>query len=206
MEVDRDKSQPFISALVVLHGAGVILHEDFALLIFQPSNDKLRQAFKTPMQQHRTALRAVAYPPFDLPVPVRESSHEVALQKNSREQPYNGFYIHTILDKMLGVNCSELLQSSKGGDHVVIYCPEIAQAEKDEMEHALRILKRDCWPINEIPGRMEKHDKFNPRMKLCVLVSIWLQPFRFVGENKLMMERFISHSNVNSTSYPTSNI
>lgn len=170
MEVDRDKSQPFISALVILHGAGVILHEDFTLLIFQPSNDKLRQAFKTPIQQQRTALRAVAYPPFDVPVPIRDSLRETAVQKALNEQPMSGFYIHTILDKMLGVNCMEILQSSKGSDNIIIYCPEIAQAEQVEMEYALKVLKRGCWPVNEIPGRMEKYEKHGSKVRLCVLV------------------------------------
>lgn len=179
MDVDRDKSQPFISALVVLHGAGVILHEDFTLLIFQPSNDKLRQAFKTPMQQHRTALRAVAYPPFDISIPTRESLYEISVQRGIKEQSMNSLYIHTILNRMLGVNCSEILQSSKGSDNIIIYCPDIAHAERDEMEHALRILKRECWPVNEIPGRMEKYEKYGSKVKLCVLVCIWLHQFEF---------------------------
>lgn len=174
MEVDRDKSQPFISALVVLHGAGVILHEDFTLLIFQPSNDKLRQAFKTPMQQQRTALRAVAYPPFEVPVPARDS-HQAAVQRALIEQPMSGLYIHTILDKMLGFNCMEILHSSKGSDNIIIYCPEIAQAEQDEIEHALRALKRECWPINEIPGRIEKYEKYGSKVRLCILVCPRLQ-------------------------------
>lgn len=172
MEVDRDKSQPFISALVVLHGAGVILHEDFTLLIFQPSNDKLRQAFKTPIQPQRTALRAVAYPPFDVLVPIRDPPR---VQKALNEQPMSGFYIHTILDKMLGVNCMEILQSSKGSDNIIIYCPEIAQAEHVEMEYALKVLKRGCWPVNEIPGRMEKYEKHGSKVRLCVLVCSILQ-------------------------------
>lgn len=179
MEVDRDKSQPFISSLVVLHGAGVILHEDFTLLIFQPSNDKLRQAFKTPMQQQRTALRAVAYPPFDVPVPAPDSSREAVAQRTRNEQLTSGFYIHTILDKMLGVNCMDILQSSKGSDNIIIYCPEIARAEQDEMEYALKVLKRGCWPVNEIPGRMEKYEKHGSKIRLCVLVGHILQ---FMGE------------------------
>lgn len=175
MEVDRDKSQPFISALVVLHGAGVILHEDFTLLIFQPSNDKLRQAFKTPMQQQRTALRAVAYPPFDVPAPTRVSSCETGVQKALNEQPTSGFYIHNILEKMLGVNCMEILQSSKGSDDIIIYCPEIAQAEQVEMEYALKVLKKGFWPVNEIPARMEKYERHGSKVRLCVLVCPILQ-------------------------------
>lgn len=178
MEVDRDKSQPFIAALVVLHGAGVILHEDFTLLIFQPSNDKLRQAFKTPMQQQRTALRAVAYPPFDVQIPVQDSLHAVGAQRSLNGRLTSGFYVHTILDKMLGVNCMKILESSKGSDNIIIYCPEIARAEQDEMEYALKVLKKECWPVNVIPGRM---GECGSKVRLCVLVCPTPQLLREMG-------------------------
>lgn len=167
MEVDRDKSQSFINALVVSHGAGVVLHEEFTLLVFQPSNDKLRQAFKTPMQQNRTPLRAVAYPPFDVSIPFRESPQDVAVQTALKEQPMSGYYIHTLLERMLGVNCYEILQNSKGVDNFIIYCPEIAQAEHEEMEMALKVLGRSCWPVERIPELYEKHGL---KMRVNVLV------------------------------------
>ncbi|KAH8145771.1 uncharacterized protein LAJ45_10248 [Morchella importuna] len=174
MEMDLDKSQSFLNSIVVSHGAGVVLHEGFSLLIFQPSNDKLRGAFKTPMQQTRTALRAVAYPPFDVPIPIRNSIAEsmVQIQKALKPESMNGLYIHTLLERLLGVKFPEILQNTKGGDNFIIYCPEIAHSEAEEMETALKCLGRTSYSVDQIPSLYANK---STREKVCVLVHFSLR-------------------------------
>ncbi|KAL7267071.1 hypothetical protein RUND412_010358 [Rhizina undulata] len=175
LEVEGDECQGLLGTLTVMHGAGVVIHENFTLLIFLPSNERLRHAFKPPMQQIKTPLRAVKYPPLDVEIPSPEAPPIPLRKPLDNEFQY---YIHNLLFRCLGVRCDEILPSTSDGSrgrwNFVIYCPEIAIAEKMEMEAALRLLGKEAWSVKDIPKIVQK---FQPglRPKVAILVHVSLR-------------------------------
>jgi hypothetical protein len=158
---------PFLTALTVMNGAGMVLHPLFTLFVFQPSNDVLRTAFKTPNQKVKSPLRAALYPPLGIAIPPT-LQNPVAMHK-----PFDdGFdsYLPNLMHRQLGCY-GEFLKKRIPPDtrsFCATYCPDIAKPERLELEVALRMLGHRIFKIHDTP-EIEKMWK-QRRIQLMVFI------------------------------------
>lgn len=190
--IDSEKVQPVITTIATLHGAGIIFHELFSVVLFQPSNDKISGAFKTSMQQIKTPLRAVVYQNWDptapptLAHPTKDLAGFACGQKKSQ-------YIHTLLYQMLGVRCNEILGATKdtpeGLRNFVVYYPELCKPEGLEIENALKALDQKLWNIDDIPRVFQEHRY--QKFKITILVIYTSLLNIFATASHFLAPRFI---------------
>jgi hypothetical protein len=158
---------PFLTALSVMNGAGVVVHEEFTLFVFQPSNESLRVAFKTPSQKVRSPLRAVLYPPLGVEVPTLPQGPVTSVPMH---KPFDeGFdsYLPNLMHRTLGCY-GEFLKKRIPPDHrsfCVTFCPEISKPERLELELALRMLGHRIVKIHDIQEIDKTREKMKETMK-----------------------------------------
>ncbi|KAL7276649.1 hypothetical protein RUND412_000354 [Rhizina undulata] len=160
------QEQPLIDTLTKYHGAGVVIHEDFTLLIFLSSNEHLRTAFKPPAQHTiKTPLRVVAYPPLDVEIPT--PSNVVSKIPEAGPIQTEPFYIHELLQRFLGVDYRKTVVENQ--PNYVMYSPEIAFAEQQEAKAAMALLGKVPLRPEYVPrliGKLVRGTKF----KISVLI------------------------------------
>lgn len=168
-----------LSVLSILQGAGMVVHKEFTLIVFQPSLEKLRNSFKVPQQRRKTALRAVLYPPVGVEVPIPQQD-----TPKPQKALDDGFdrYLSNLMFRHL--KCyKDLLTTRKDSDstdpkmvlsYCTTYCPEIAKPERLELENVLRLQGHRIFKIHDTP-EIEKKSR---QKKIHVVVFIH-QSMRF---------------------------
>ncbi|KAA8909552.1 hypothetical protein FN846DRAFT_905556 [Sphaerosporella brunnea] len=164
---------PFLRVLTVMNGAGLIVHSGFTMMVFQPTNESLRAAFKTPNQKVKSPLRAVLYPPLGVEAPSYPIAGPVIMH-----QPFDeGFdnYLPNLMHRLLGCYGDFLKKRipSDQRSYCVTICPEGAKPERLELENVLRLLGHKIFKINDTP-EMEKMTKAR-KFTVTVLVHCTLQ-------------------------------
>lgn len=149
--VPSGESRDFTRALSAFNGAGLIITEVFTMIIFQPTNDKLRGSFKTPMQRIKTPLRGVLYPPINVKIPT--PCKEPPTMHPGFDPGFDSYEANLLVrltgchGKILGVKVPPQEKKS----YCITYCPELAKAERIELEQALRQVGHRIVKINDTP-------------------------------------------------------
>jgi hypothetical protein len=166
---------PFVTALTVLNGAGVVVHEQFTLFVFQPSNESLRLAFKTPSQKVRSPLRAVLYPPLGVEVPTLPQGPATPVTMHKPLDEGFDSYLPNLMHRTLGCYgdfLKERVSSADRRSFCVTLCPEISKSERIELECALRMLGHKIFKIHDVQ-RIEQ--TMQKKIKTSVFVHISLR-------------------------------
>lgn len=165
IEIDLDEVQPLVNTLSFLKGAGIILHEDFTMLLFLPSNTDLRGAFKLPQQvpqlsaKLKPALRVVVYPRLKgTMIPFKDMTRDYqAMQAGPasvipRWEHDIRFSLPTYMSLTIGIDWDEILEvdKNKGEALILLVYPPIAEAEGREYREALETLGRTVIDISEV--------------------------------------------------------
>lgn len=152
-------STSFTNALSVFNGAGLILHEEFTLIVFQPSSDQLRTTFKTPLQRVKSPLRAVLYPPLNVKIP--EPKRELAVMHKPFDPEFDS-YLPNLMFRTLSRygDCLKQKVPPDRRSYCVTYCPDIAKVERLELELALRLNGHRIFKTHDVP-EVWKHRKIS---------------------------------------------
>jgi len=181
MDFESESSEPtgLLSVLSVLQGAGLVVHKEFTLIVFQPSLEKLRNSFKVPLQRRKTALRGVLYPPIGIEVPV--PPQDTPKPQKALDDGFDR-YLSNLMFRHL--ECyRDLLTTRKDPDptdpkavqsYCTTYCPEIVKPERLELENVLRLQGHRIFKIS---GTLELEKKSRQK-KIYVVVFIH-QSLRF---------------------------
>ncbi|TGZ84821.1 hypothetical protein EX30DRAFT_9743 [Ascodesmis nigricans] len=166
MFVDLNLCDPFRSSLTLFHGAGVLIHPQFTLLIFLSTNDILRKAFNLLQSNKKGPLRAVAYPPLE-PELFTSNTGAPPLDDGFRHYHPN-LYSRTMGLDLASYNTSVLSPSTVRA--CVIYSPPLATLEQTELTTLLKIHGvKYVLPYTDIPEFL--HHSKRPETRILVHAS-----------------------------------
>ncbi|KAI5818521.1 hypothetical protein BZA77DRAFT_307224 [Pyronema omphalodes] len=172
-DIECEAPTRFIDACSAFGGVGVIPHEKFTMMIFPTMRDDLRSPFHLPQQRIQTELRFVLYPPLDLDIP--DPIPEESVFHKAYDEGFN-HYLPYLLSSCVGYTNLLREKPNKDNDnYILFYCPEIAKAERIELEKALNLVgyKSNATDVQILS--MSRSSEHRKKMLVTVLVHVSLR-------------------------------